>query len=152
MKSQRGGPGEILVNKVVDWPQNFILTGNRKSRPTYGDLIVTQLVSGFVRCIQKEKSGETRASMLDYLGNLMEDASDFSWESAKASHAVVLTNMEADGYSGLTLRSWIESVELMHKGIYPRPVHCFQKFCNQNDQKQCIKKWYYLQIFPGRYL
>ena len=34
--------------------------------------------------------------MLDYLGNLMEDASDFSWESAKASHAVVLTNMEAD--------------------------------------------------------
>ena len=34
--------------------------------------------------------------MLDYLGNLMEDASDFSWESAKASHAIVLTNMEAD--------------------------------------------------------
>ena len=53
-------------------------------------------MSGFVRCIQEEKSGETRASMLDYLGNLMEDASDFSWESAKATHAVVLTNMEAD--------------------------------------------------------
>ena len=32
--------------------------------------------------------------MLDYLGNLMEDASDFSLESAKASRAVVLTNME----------------------------------------------------------
>ena len=60
------------------------------------DLTVTQWVSGFVRCIQEEKSGETRASMLDYLGNLMENASDFSWESAKASHAVVLTNMEAD--------------------------------------------------------
>ena len=26
----------------------------------------------------------------------MEDASDFSWDAAKASHAVVLTNMEAD--------------------------------------------------------
>ena len=26
----------------------------------------------------------------------MEDASDFSWESAKASHVVVLTNMESD--------------------------------------------------------
>ena len=26
----------------------------------------------------------------------MEDASDFSWDSAKACHAVILTNMEAD--------------------------------------------------------
>ena len=34
--------------------------------------------------------------MLDYLGNIMEDASDLSWDSAKACHAVVLTNMEAD--------------------------------------------------------
>ena len=34
--------------------------------------------------------------MFDYFGNLMEDASDFSWESAKAPHAIVLTNMEAD--------------------------------------------------------
>ena len=34
--------------------------------------------------------------MLDYLGNIMEDASDFSWESAKAAHAILLTNMEAD--------------------------------------------------------
>ena len=34
--------------------------------------------------------------MLDYLDNLMEDASDFSWEAAKASHAIALNNMEAD--------------------------------------------------------
>ena len=34
--------------------------------------------------------------MLDYLGNLMEDASDFSWDSAKAAHAILLTNIEAD--------------------------------------------------------
>ena len=34
--------------------------------------------------------------MLDYLGNIMEDASDFSWESAKAAHAILLTSMEAD--------------------------------------------------------
>ena len=96
MKSQRGGPGEIPVKKVVDWPQTFILTGNRKSRLTYDDLMVTHWVAGFVSCIQEKKSAETRASMLYYLGNLMEDASDLSWESAKASHAVVLTNMEAD--------------------------------------------------------
>ena len=57
---------------------------------------MSQWVSGFVRCIQEEKSEAAKSSMLDYLGNLMEDASDFSWESAKASHAIVLTNMEAD--------------------------------------------------------
>ena len=34
--------------------------------------------------------------MLDYLGNVMEDASDFSWDSAKAAHAILLTNMEAE--------------------------------------------------------
>ena len=99
VKSQRGGPGEITVKKSVDWPQNFILTGTHKTRPTYDDLSITQWVSGFVRCIQEEKSENTKASMLDYLGNIMEDASDFSWDSAKACHAILLTNMEADRIS-----------------------------------------------------
>ena len=57
IKSQRGGPGEVPVKKVVDWPKHFILTWNRKSRPTYDDLTVTQWVSGFVQCMQEEKSG-----------------------------------------------------------------------------------------------
>ena len=33
---------------------------------------------------------------LKYLAHLLEDASDFSFESAKACHAVVLTDMERD--------------------------------------------------------
>ena len=32
--------------------------------------------------------------MLQYLGDIMEDASHFSWQSAKASHAVLLCEME----------------------------------------------------------
>ena len=32
--------------------------------------------------------------MLSYLGELMADANDFSWQSAKASHAVLLCEME----------------------------------------------------------
>ena len=54
IKSQRGGPGDITV-KMIGWPQNFILTGAHKTRPTYDDLTITQWVSGFVRCIQEEK-------------------------------------------------------------------------------------------------
>ena len=96
VKSQRGGPGEIFVKKSIDWPQHFILIGTHKTRPSYNDLTITQWVSGFVRCMQEERSEHNKTCMLDYLGNIMEDASDFSWDSAKACHAVVLTNMEAD--------------------------------------------------------
>ena len=67
VKSQRGGPGEITVKKSVDWLQHFILTGTHKTRPSYDYLTITQWVSGFVRCIQKEKSENVRASMLVYL-------------------------------------------------------------------------------------
>ena len=70
-KSQRGGPGDVTVKRVVDWPQNFILTGSRKVRPSYDDLTMSQWVSGFVRGIQEEKSEAAKSSMLDYLGNLM---------------------------------------------------------------------------------
>ena len=93
VKSQRRGPEDIFVKKSVDWPLNFILTGNQKTRPTYDDLSITQWVSRFVRCIQKEKSEQCRFAMLDYLANLMEDASDFLWDSAKACHAILLTNI-----------------------------------------------------------
>ena len=34
--------------------------------------------------------------MLQYLGDIMEDASDLSWQSAKACHAVVLCKMERE--------------------------------------------------------
>ena len=96
MKYERGGLVDFSVKSMVDWPLNFILTSSRKTRPTYNDLAIIQSMSGFVLCIQKEKSGAAKECMLDYLGNLMEDAFDFSWESAKASHAIVLTNVEAD--------------------------------------------------------
>ena len=35
LKLKRGGPGDITVKRIVDWPQNFILTGSRKTRPSY---------------------------------------------------------------------------------------------------------------------
>ena len=85
VKTQRGGPGEITVKKSVDWPQHFIPTGTHKTRPMYDDLTITQWVSGFVQCNLK--------------GNLMEGASDFWWDSAKACHAILWTNMEADRIS-----------------------------------------------------
>ena len=83
--------------------QNFILTGAEKTRSTDDNLSITQWVLGFICCIQDEKFEQSRSAMLDYLGILMEDASDFSLESAKACHAILLTKMEADRVS------WIET-------------------------------------------
>ena len=74
LKSKHLVPADITVKRIA----NFVLTGSRKTRPSYDDLTMAQWVSGFVRCVQEEKSEAARASMLDYLGNLMEDASDFS--------------------------------------------------------------------------
>ena len=71
LKSQRDGPGDVTVKELIDWPRNFILIGAHKTRPTYDDLTVRQWISGFVRCIQEEKSASNKDLMLDYLGNLM---------------------------------------------------------------------------------
>ena len=48
-KSQHEGPGEVSVKRMVDWPQNFILTRSRKNTPTYDDLTLTQWVARLVR-------------------------------------------------------------------------------------------------------
>ena len=36
----------------------------------------------------------TKEHMLDYVINLLDDATDFSWVSAKASHVVLLCRIE----------------------------------------------------------
>ena len=56
--------------------------------------------------------------MLGYLGNLMEDASDFLWDSAKACNGILLTNMEADRVS------WVETdkVDRFHRAHAQRHV------------------------------
>ena len=62
-----------------------MLSGSTKERVTYDQLIVVQWVSGFCRSMQ---------CMLHYLVSWMDDATDFSWGAAKASHAVLLCRME----------------------------------------------------------
>ena len=45
--------------------------------------------------------------MLDYLINLLEDATDFSWASAKASHTLLLCRMEQG-----EIESWTETEKI----------------------------------------
>ena len=61
---------------------------------SYDQLNVTQWVAGFGRTMTDESNPDLKQHMLDYLIALMDDANDFSWTSAKASHAVLLCRME----------------------------------------------------------
>ena len=76
------------------WPQDSILAGTTKQRVTYDQLTLVQFVQGFSRNILDEPDEKVRECMLSYLNELMEDASDFAWGSAKAAHAVLLCEME----------------------------------------------------------
>ena len=93
-KSQRGGNETVWVKRQVPWPQNFVLGGNNKSRISYDALNWCQWVSGFATIAREEKNLDVKNAMLEYLSEIMEDANDFSWQSAKASHAVLLCRME----------------------------------------------------------
>ena len=93
-KSQRGGNEIVWVKRQVPWPQNFVLGGSNKSRISCDALNWCQWVSGFAAIAREEKNLETKNAMLEYLGEIMEDANDFSWQAAKASHAVLLCRME----------------------------------------------------------
>ena len=94
LKSKRGGPVEVTVQEKVAWPHEHILGGQTRQRVTYDQLTMPQFVQGFVKNILDEKNLDNREFMLRYLGDIMEDTSDFSWVSAKASHAVLLCEME----------------------------------------------------------
>ena len=93
-KSQRGGNEIVWVKRQVPWPQNFVLGGNNKTPISYDALNWCQWVSGFATIAREEKNLDIKNAMLEYLSEIMEDANDFSWQSAKASHAVLLCRME----------------------------------------------------------
>ena len=83
----------MVANKVT-WPHEYILGGMNRQRVTFDQLNLTQFVNGFVKVVLDERDESVREKMLYYLCNMMEDANDFSWESAKASHGVLLYEME----------------------------------------------------------
>ena len=93
-KSKRGGGLEILVKNKVAWPHESILSGANRTRVTYDQLNITQWVQGFCRNIMDERDEKTRFQMVRYMSELMEDATDFTWQGAKAAHAVLLCEFE----------------------------------------------------------
>ena len=93
-KSLRGAPVEVLVPSKVKWPHEYVLSGSHKECVSYDQLSIIQWVTGFCRIMRDEQDKTIQNSMLDYLIALFDNANDFSWDAAKASHAVLLCRME----------------------------------------------------------
>ena len=113
-KSLRGGDVDVQVRHKVHWPHEAILSGVTRQRVAYDQLSLTQWVHGFCKNILEEKSESRKDSMISYLGDLMEDATDFSWQGAKAAHAVLLCEMERGSLS------WEELGGLMPRSTSPQ--------------------------------
>ena len=91
--SKRGGSVEVNVKNMVAWPHESILSGVNRQRVTYDQLMLTQWVQGLCKNILEESCNERKDIMVSYLRDLMKDATDFSWQGAKAAHAVLLCEM-----------------------------------------------------------
>ena len=72
-KSLRGGDVDVQVKHKVDWPHEAVLGGVTRQRIPYD-----QWIHGFCRNILEEKSESRKNLMISYLGDLMEDATDFA--------------------------------------------------------------------------
>ena len=94
LKSKRGGNVDVYVEKRVAWPHEAILGDVSRQHIAYDQLSLTQFVQGFSKNILDESDQKICEKMIQYLSELMEDTTDFSWASAKAAHAVLLCEME----------------------------------------------------------
>ena len=145
LKSQRGGGENIFVKKQVPWPQNHILRGQSKARVSYDRLSWCQWIAGFATIAREESDLDTKNAMLEYLAHLisesgylaypeyladlMEDAHDFSWASAKGSHAMLLCKMEEGKLQ------WSDTLKIDRI----RRAHA-QRFTHQNHAQACSKR------------
>ena len=62
--------------------------------PPYDELSPFQWVQGYANNVLAESDHQAREVMLVHLGNLMQDAQDLSWRTAKRAHAQVLMKIE----------------------------------------------------------
>ena len=114
VKSQRGGQVDVFVRTRVKWPHEFILSGSSKERISYDQLSMPQWMAGFCRTMREETNLNLRDHMLNYLIDLMDDATDFSWSAAKASHAVLLCCMEQGEVTGY---DQVDRIDRMNKPL-----------------------------------
>ena len=139
IKSQRGGAVDVYVNQRVKWPHEFVLAGTSKDRLNYNQLNIIQWMAGFCRIMRDEENLQTRGHMLDYLIALLDDSNDFSWQAAKASHAVLLCRMEQGEIASWTETEKMDRIQRANAQRHtsrPLPNNGGQKFKQEESARE----------------
>ena len=137
-----GGPVDVVVNKNVAWPHEHILGGLNRQRVTYDQLTLTQFIQGFVKTIIDASDRECKDRMLHYLGDIMEDATDFSWSSAKSAHTVLLCEMERGSVDWFDT-TCIDRIRRAHAQRHnPPPKQNWQKSNDQTKKPRFCKAFH----------
>ena len=119
--------------------------GLNRQRFTYDQPSLTQWVYGFCKNILEEKSNQRKNIMVSYLSDLMEDAIDFTWQGAKAAHAVLKCQMER-GSLQWEDTDQIDRISRAHtqkhapaRGVWARPSNPGKKpwFCKKFQSGTC---------------
>ena len=84
-KSKRGGSVDVTVKTKAAWPHETIFFCFFFGGGGGG---------GGGANILDETSSSRRNTMVSYMGDLMKDATDLSWQGAKVAHVVLLSEME----------------------------------------------------------
>ena len=114
IKSQRGGSVDVFVKHRVKWPHEHVLAGSQKERVSYDQSSMGQWMAGFCRTMREENHSQIKDAMLDYLISLSDDSNDFSWDSAKACHAALLSCMEQGEIKDYTQTDLIDRIRRAH--------------------------------------
>ena len=80
--------------------------------------------------MKEESCQTTKNHVLDYLISLLDDSNDFSWQAAKASHAVLLCHMEQG-----EVISWSETEKIDRIRRANAQQHVVQTQANSASQK-----------------
>ena len=105
---------EVTVQQKVSWPHEHVLGGQTRQCLTYDQINMSQFIKGSQKIFWMKKIGRLE-NTLQYLGHLMEDASDFFWVSAKASHAVCCVKWKGESSLG-----WIRPGLTAFAGLTPK--------------------------------
>ena len=144
IKSQRGGSVDVFVKHRVKWPHEHVLAGSQKERVSYDQLSMGQWMAGFCRTMREENCIQNKDAMLDYLISLLDDSNDFSWNSAKACHAVLLCRMEQGEIKDYTQTDLIDRIRRAHA---QRHVPSTQNFSKNVTKREKNAKTMICQFF-----
>ena len=84
---------EQTVKNKVKWPQDYVFVGEHRRKVTYEALDECQWVLGFLRDRQRQTDPLKRENMIAYLTEIMQDAVDFGFISAKGAHFVLVNQL-----------------------------------------------------------